>query len=111
MTFCRTLTFFISMVLLCSACGKKPALQDANATFDVSPVSASNFQYTSVSTESKTPTQISFTAKACFKDIARVQPVLEQAFLISGGTDTHKVVSNTDGCVFWTDSLEFNYYS
>ncbi|MBT3236473.1 MAG: hypothetical protein HN353_11020 [Bdellovibrionales bacterium] len=48
--------------------------------------------------------------KACLKDRALGQAVIDQPFLISGGVQGEiKAVTDISGCLFWEEQFEFNY--
>ena len=91
-------------------------------TFVVQPLSVKNVRVTGESSDLTKPRNISFTVMACMNassgsstnassDVATYQhrPAIDQAFEISGGEETVTLKSDANGCVYWPESLTYQY--
>lgn len=100
-----------SAALLATACAKKSAPADAasNATFIALPVVQNDSQVIASDPVSKLPTLKQFEVKVCVQDIGMLQPIISQNFRVQGEGIDSELKTDSNGCLFWKDSVQFNY--
>jgi hypothetical protein len=55
------------------------------------------------------PTETSFTFRACLQDVAKLEPIISQAFVVHGENGNQRVVSDSAGCINWSETVPFDF--
>ena len=115
----RSSNLFFGLFLLCASgfvsalagCGAKSSNARGATDFSILPIEV-------VSSESQRPgsavdsTQTKvYHLKACVIDIGSVKPIVSQAFTLGSETSQNHLVTDSQGCLFWEESIQFRYLS
>lgn len=113
-------TFFATaaLVLLGIACARSSSPRvpktdssgdSADSTFVVdTPIRLVQSKQSNGSASWSIPTKNSMTFRACIKDIAKLQPIVSQAFVVHGADKSQELVTDPTGCVNWTEDVAFD---
>lgn len=55
------------------------------------------------------PTQNSITFRACLQDVAKLQPIVSQSFVVHGENGDHSLTTDPAGCLNWTENVHFDF--
>ncbi len=100
------------LLLLAAACSSKveKATDSANATFFVDSINGSSV-VSKVDPNYAIPKARLYNFKTCLKDILQAKSIIGQSFKIDGG-DTQKIISSDEqGCLNWSETIEYNFLS
>lgn len=97
---------------LATACSKHTAGGPDQSTFLVTPVIARSVQTAATDPAYNLPSSKVFQVKACVQDMGLLKPVIGLSFHVKGVNQSQTelaVRSDADGCLYWNDSVQFNY--
>ena len=97
----------LALVGVASSCARE-APSGSTATFYIDSIEAAAVQQTTVSPQDDFRRKTIVTAKACVKDVAQMQPVVNNSFRVLGeGVSSDPIAADERGCVLWTETLPF----
>lgn len=101
---------FILLAMLLNACSSKVGRVDNqnNASFFVDGIEGSS-EVSKVDALYAIPKERLYNFKACLKDLVQSRAILGQSFVVSGGSVSRIVKSNEQGCLVWSEPVEFNF--
>ena len=103
------LLMFLALVSGACAPKKKDSSAAADANFVLLPVTAQDVRLSASQTDLNVPGKSAFTVKACLQDSGLLQPLVDEAFEISGGPQKISRKTDSQGCLYWPESVTFNY--
>ena len=114
MKFYKTLHYFslIATLLLnlsCSSDVDDINSNKNNSSFTISQVEAISINSSSYKTWPDLNTKTTYNLKTCVKNRMLSQNITGEKFIISGEEKTQQLITDSEGCIYWNESISFNY--